>query len=213
MAGIGADIAEVINELGVLVTIVNQVGQPTEKITYESDGSSSRSFYREYALNAEFVYTTLIQPGDVLFFNNLYYMVAHKTLESFENEPVEYTGVLYKNNIPRTALLLSQKQTQDPVSFAITQDWDVKETNLFGLLYRTNSYTLLEPEVAVGREVGFRIECVLPAAYNVLIKDRIQLSPTEYYRVQDTERFKFPGLHVLTLVEDERPAYVPVVTP
>lgn len=209
MAGIGVDISEVINELGTQVSIIRDPVNLTEFIMYELDNSSSRAFYREYVLYASFVHDSVIVHGDVLFFDNAYYMVAHKTSESFENSIVEYMAVLYRSNFPPGALILSPTQTQDPVSFAITQDWAVKKATPFGLIYKSDFFTLLEEDISLGRDLGVRLECVVPSSYGVQERDRIQISPTEFYRIQDIEKFRFPGLCVLTLVDDERPAYVP----
>jgi hypothetical protein len=209
MAGIGADIAEVINELGTEVTVLRDPTNFTEKIMYDMDGSTSRFFYREYMLNAEFTNSTKIISGDIIQFNGLSYMVAHSTPESFENETVELVSVLYKCNFPDTTFILSPVNVQDPVTFEITQNWSVKKTRPYGLIYRMAFYTELDKDTSDGRDLGARPEGFIPSNVGVSIGDRLQLSPTEFYMVQSIEKYEHPGLDVLKLVLDERPVYVP----
>jgi hypothetical protein len=62
--------------------------------------------------------------------------------------------------------------------------------------------------VSEGKDITFRLECHVPISYNVVIGARIWISATEYYRVQDIEKYAYPGIRLLSLVEDDRAAYV-----
>jgi hypothetical protein len=208
VAGIGPDIKEVMNELGNLAVILRSPTNLTEKITYDVNGQSSNPFMREFALAASLVYDTVIQPGDLLQFNGETYLVVHKTPDDFEGEVVEYAAGFLKCNIP-TFSLLSPTTVQDPDTFIITNGWAVKKALGHCLIYHNARGALLNSDSNAGKETTFTLDCFVPASYNAAKFDRIHISGTEYYRVQDVEQYSYPGVHILTLVEDDRVVYTP----
>lgn len=211
MAGIGVDIASVINELGVLATVIKEINgsvqTSTEKITYEINEQATNTFVREFHLNASFAYNTVINSGDVIQFEGNSYLVSNKTPDTFENTIVEYASVIYKCNLPSTAKIVTWSQTQNPTTYEITSGWTVKKALAYGLIYQDSRNTLLDEGNPVGRDVIFGLMCLVPANYDVAKLDRVIVSPTEYYMVQDIEKYQFPGIHVLTLIEDTRTVY------
>lgn len=208
MAGIGPDIKEVMQELGVLATILRTPTNITEKITYDVNGQASNVFMREFALAASFAYDTVINVGDLIQFNSETYIVVHKTPDDFEGEVVEYASGLLKCNIGNFSAVVYGK-TQDPDTFVITTGWTVRIANCKGLMYKGARSALLNADSTTGKETTFLLDCFVPAYYDIHKDDRIYISPTESYRVQDVEKYFYPGCHVLSLVEDERMVYTP----
>lgn len=209
MAGIGADIAEVMTELGVSATILRTPTNIVEKITYDINEQATNAFVREFHLNASFAYNTAIVPGDVLQIGSEYYLAINKTPDMFEGEVVEYASVIFKCNLPSSTLILDPTTTKDAVSFAITNGWTVRKSSVYGLIYKEARGVILHPEATTGKDTTFTLRCIVPATYAVEKLDRLYLSATEYFRVQDVERYEYPGVLVLSLVEDDRAGYTP----
>lgn len=209
MAGIGADISEVISELGVTATILRTPTNLTEKLMYEVNEQATRPVVREHFINASFSYNTQVVSGDVIQFGGFTFLVANMTPDSFEGEVVEFVSLIFKCNIANTAKILSPVETQNPTTYEITQGWTVKKDSPYGMVYQGDFVTLLNPEVSTGKEVTFRLQGCVPSSYQVKMLDRLWLSTTEFYRVQDVDDYTYPGLSVLTLVEDDRGVYTP----
>ena len=207
--GIGVDIADVIEELGVPVIILRSPNNLTEKITYDTNDVTV-PFIREHFLNASFAYNTQIVSGDVLQFNGESYLVINKTPDSFEGGVVEYEAVIFKCNLPAGALLVTPAETKaGSGDYTVTQGWTVRKSPIYGLIYKGTRSALLNSEVSAGKETTFELFAFVSASYDSKPYDRLIISSTEYYRVQDVEKYAYPGVHVLSLVYDDRPVYVP----
>jgi hypothetical protein len=209
MASIGADIKEVMDELGVTATILRSPTNITEKITTEADYvSSTNPFMQEHHTNIGLNYNTQVVTGDLLQILNDYHLVIAKVPDMFEGEMVEFTAALYKCNVSG-AVLLIPVQTQDPDTFKLTSTWNVRKTGVRGVLHQYKRSAPLEPETSAGRNPIFELEMFVPASYGAVINDRVYISATEYFRILDIEKYKLPGIHTLTLVQDDRVVYTP----
>jgi hypothetical protein len=208
MLGIGPDISEVLDELGVEAVILRSPVNLVEKITYDVNGQASNPFMREFALAASFRYNTVIVQGDIVQIDTDFYLVVHKTPDNFEDSIVEHASGLLKCNIPAFSLL-SPTEVKDPDTFVITKGWTIKKAGGHCLIYKNARSVLLNNETSTGKDTTYTLDCFVPASYGAVKLDRVYISPTEFYRVQDVEKYMYPGVHVLTLVEDERVAYIP----
>lgn len=206
MAGIGADIASVMEELGDTVTIL-RLGT-TEKVQLEVNAQASNAFLREFLVNASLSYITRIVQGDVVqTTDGNKYVVIHKAADNFEGEVVEYISGLLKCNTPSTTQLMSPVTTLNSTTFAVTNYWNVKSTGINCLVHHNIRSALNNSESSTGKDTNFALECFIPASCNAEVLDRLKLSETEYFRVQSVEKYEYNGVHVLTLVEDERENY------
>jgi hypothetical protein len=208
MAGIGIDIADVMDELGVSATILRSPTNLTEKIN-TSIKETADPFTQEYEFDASFKYNTVIVPGDVIQMLGTSYIVMNKTGDLFEGEVVEYAAGLYKCNTSSTALLLSPTSSVNQTTFVVTSGWSIKKSPAYGFVYKGKRGVSANEETSPGKETTYTLYCLVPASYGAMKLDRFQLSPTEYYRVEDVETYQYAGVHVLSLVEDERVVYVP----
>jgi len=209
MSGIGPDILEVINELGILATILRSPINLTERLTYDVNGQASNPFMREFSLAASLIYTSVIVSGDVVQFGGTSYLVGSKTPDVFEGEVVEYAAILLKCNVPALFSLVTYGPSTNQSTFVVTTGWTVRRANCYGLIYRGARSALLNEEVSLGKETTFTLDCFVPASYGAAPQDRLYISATEYYRVQDVEKYAYPGIHILKLVEDDRVVYTP----
>ena len=206
---IGPDIEEVIDELGITATIIRSPVNLTEKITYDVNEQATNQFIREFLLNVSLRHNSVIVCGDTLQFNSGTYLVIHKTPDSFEGEVVENVSVVLKCNLPSSSLILKPIESVDQTTFEVTSGWSVRTSVVYGLIHNNISGAVLNKDAGAGKETTFKLESIVPASYEVCKLDRIYLSSTEYYRVEYVEKWEFPSIHVLTLVEDDRIAYVP----
>jgi len=209
MPGIGLDIAEVLDELGVTVTILRSPTNLTEKIVYDVNELSANAFLRENMLNCSFGYETVITTGDIIQFHGITYLVVNLTPDDFEDSITEYAGVLYKCNLPTDTLILSPTNSTHPTTFAVTQGWAIRQSDIDGLLTQDRRSTEVDSDTSTGKSLTFALECFVPASYGTEIGDRIYLNATTYYRVQDIEKYRFPNMHVLYVVKDDRLVYTP----
>jgi hypothetical protein len=206
MAGIGVDIAEVINELGITAIILRAPLNLSEKINYDVNEQANNKFVREHLLTTSFAYDTVIISGDLLQFNSETYLVANKTPDSFEGGIVEYVGIIYKCNLPALSKILIPLETKND-DFTITLGWQVRKSPVYGIIHYNLRSVLLDSDASTGKETVYRLESFVPASYGVQPLDRLYISETEYYRVENVEKYLLPGIHVLSLVEDERALY------
>jgi len=59
-------------------------------------------------------------------------------------------------------------------------------------------------EDPTGQLTQWAIEAFVPASYGTKPLDRLIISPTEYYKVEVVELYRYPNIHALGLVEDTR---------
>lgn len=207
MAGIGLDIQEVIDELGVSVEILRSPVNLTEKIIYEMNSQATKPFIREFHRDGSFSNTTNITTGDVLHIitTNEYMLVMNKTPDMFENEVVEYASVLYKCNFaPPSKISRPGPQVRD-ANYNLTESWIDVVPNAYGIIADKLQGTNIDQEEPVGQIQIWAIEAFIPASYAIQPLDRLYISSTEYYKIEKVERYRYPGILALDLVEDTRP--------
>jgi len=208
MAGLGADLREVYDELGAITHIVNRVPVvTTERILYDINSQATKPFIREHHLDATLPYDTLITTDDVIFIvsTNKYYLVMNKTPELFEDSVVEWNTVLYSCNLVPTACILREVETR--VGYNMTVGWEiVSPAPLYGLMSdRLFGSEIDQHTPSTGQSAIWRIDCYLPKFYGIKPLDRLYLTETEYYKVESVQEYNYPGVCVAMLVEDTRP--------
>jgi len=208
--GLGPDIKEVYSELGSNISIINRdVIVTNQKVIYEINAQGTKPFIREHHLDCTFPYDTLLEVGDIALMTSTsrYYMVMNKTPELFENNVVEYSGVLYYCNMPLTAHIVRPVEVRDAQTYNMISGWTVVEDSpLYGLMSDRLFGSDLENNAKLGQDQLWRIDLYLPKWYDIQPLDRLIISSTEYYKIETIESYNFPGSVVALLVEDTRPA-------
>jgi hypothetical protein len=114
---IGADIAEVYEEVGTQVSIIKHdgTGPFTEYITYEINVQASSPFVTQFMLDASFVYNTDAAAGDVVQFidDSSNFIIASFNKERFEGEVVINECILYRCNALAEVLRKTSVRNQD----------------------------------------------------------------------------------------------------
>jgi hypothetical protein len=211
-AGLGPDIKEVYVEEGSSIQIVNRSPVVSEKILYELNAQATKPFIREHHLDCFFPYDTVIETGDVVFIteSNRYYIVMNKTPELFEDNVVEYSGVLYLCNLPTTAHIVRPVEIRDK-SMSSSSGYDmitgwtvIANAPVYGLMSDRIFGSAIENGIIVGQDELWRIDLYIPKWYDIKPLDRLIVSSTEYYKVETVESYNYPGCVMALLVEDTR---------
>lgn len=204
---IGEDINGVLAEIGVSAEIIRTPTNITENITCDAKENSNDPFSQHNYFDAMLGYNSSIVPGDVLKINNMMFLVMNKTPETFESEIVQHVSILYKCNF--VGILLASTEIKDQTTYEVTLGWSVRKNNVVGLIYKDVRNTINDVNRSTGKDLNFILNCIVPSSYDAQPLDRLFLSSSEYYRVQDIEKYQYPGIHVLTLVKDDRVVYIP----
>lgn len=206
MAGIGPDISEVINELGVAVEILRTPTNIAEKIIYDMNSQATKPFIREFHRDGSFSSDTKIESGDILHVlkTEEHLMVMNKTPDMFENEIVEYASVLYKTNFPSTAKIATPGPQVRGADYNLTESWIDTVAKAYGVIADKLQGSNIDQEEPTGQIQIWAIEAFVPASYDVKPLDRLYISATEYYKIEKVEKYRYPGILALDLVEDTR---------
>ena len=101
--GIGPDIADVLDELGTLVTIIKHdgSGNTQEYIDYEVKIEANSPFLTQYMVDCTLRYNTVAVPGDIIRFDDddTYYILTAGNKTRFEQSVVTVEGILYRCNM------------------------------------------------------------------------------------------------------------------
>jgi len=211
---LGPDIKEVYEEEGASISIVNKTPIVTgQKILYDINAQGTKPFIREHHIDCSFPYDSLVSVGDVLLMEktNLNYMVMNKTPDLFENNIVEWLGVIYLCNLPITASIVRPVEVRDksmssPDGYGVVNGWQViADSPIYGLLSDRAFGTTLEDTVQEGPDIIRKIDLYIPKFYDIKPLDRLIVSPTEYYKVSSVQDYEYPGCSLVLLEEDTRP--------
>ena len=211
MSDLSIDIADVYDELGAIASIVNRTPVVTgQRVLYDINSQATKPFIREYHLDGSLPYDTLITPQDVIriISTDKYYMIMNKTPELFEDSVVEWNVVLYLCNLPATAHILRPVEVRDPATYKIVHGWQVLyDSPIYGLASDRFFGAEIDQETPkAGQFQMWKIDLYLPKIYTIKPLDRIFMSETEYYKVEAIESHHYPGVNMVLLVEDTRPA-------
>ena len=209
MAGLGLDVKEVYTELGSLASLVNHSPVVTnERVIYEINAQATKPFIREHHLDATFAFDTALVVGDVVHIieTDKYYMAMNKTPEMFEDEVVEWSVVLYLCNLPALAHIIRPLEVRDTSSYNIVHGWHiVADDPVYGLLSDRIFGSAIEQSVQAGQLPVWRMDLYIPKFYDIKPLDRLVISATEFYKVEQVESYNYPGVNVAMIVEDTRP--------
>lgn len=131
MAGIGADIKDVLAELGTPITIYKPDGTEItgEFIDYENYFEQSTEFIRQNVYSADLSFDTQTGFGDLLFIDGLWCLVMNLKGTKFEQEMVIQNCFLVETNV----LGQFQRRTSTRENMEKVTQWPVVRDNVRGL--------------------------------------------------------------------------------
>jgi hypothetical protein len=207
MAGIGSDIAEVIEELGSTCVILRSPTNISEKMMIEAREMVRDPAFQENHYDASLKYDTSVVNGDIVQSGGDSYLVMNKATSDFEDSIVEFNSIFLKCNLPVGTLLLTQTKSVNSTTFAVTNNWVIKKSSVYGLIMFDKRGAVVDTEEFTGKEPTFKQKCYVPASYGAVVSDRLRLSDDYFYRIENIEPHQYPEVHVLYLVEDTRVIY------
>ena len=204
MAGIGSDIKDVLQELATPFTIFKLDGSVIngEYLDYEMYYEQSTEFIRQFAYSGDFQYDSTVQGGDLISFDNKYFLMMNVKKTMFENEAVDYSNFFIEcNSIGRISYPV---ETRDINTKKKTIVW----TTLFDTIHAT-----MTPNASKDEEIGSTRN--LLDRFTLFIQGYSGVLPgyryypnindlTEYYHISSIDKYRFSGLLSIKLIEDSR---------
>lgn len=202
--GIGYDIADVLDELGMCVEIQERVRPIIEKVDYDSNSQMTKPFNAEHFLMMMFTHTSQIVAGDLLYAvaQNVYYRVMNCFPEIFEDTVIYKQGIVYKCN--EVVSVYRPEETRDPKTLRMVTGWRPIHASVHSLVTDKLYGSELNTEMAfIQLDLRSRI-LYFPKKFEVLQKDRVMVMGGKPYEVTNIETNTFPGMNVIYLEEDTR---------
>jgi len=204
---IGPEIKEVYQEVGLSYHLYTQDERKTEEPEYlvaKTNAQVTKPFVREFFLEAQVAYDSLIRPGMYLqvIVPNDYYMVMNATPVLFEDQVIRYDIVLYKTNVLIT--IYEQEQAVDPNNYKKESIWNPLYTDVRALASEPLFGNLLLLEDDIGTLELKRDQLYIPAAYSLKSDDRIELSTGERFWVTTVLPRRYPAVDLANLQKDTR---------
>lgn len=202
---IGPDIDEAIEEVGTAFTVIRDSGNVTgEYLFFKPNQQVTKPFIREFFLEAWLVYNTSAVAGDIIEFNKTAnkYIIMNLTPYLFENEIIKYDGVLYKTNVTATILRMSQFRN---AQYHMETRWSVVKADTDLLLTTALFGHDLDSDEQIAMLGIERHEMYAPSSIGIKVHDRIKLSATEYFRVENVKKRRYQNVDVFDIGEDTRP--------
>lgn len=208
---IGPDISEVLEEVGIAITIEDIDGnQTTGEYSYaKSNSQVTKPFIREFFIEGWLVYNTSASAGDYLIFNvpNDKYIIMNKSPQIFENEVIKYDVVLYKTNEIVDILRPSQEESdRSSQTYLLETSWTMVKGNVDVLITTSLFGHDLNDDLALGQINIEKHEMYIPSSVGIQSLDRIRLTSQEYYLVQSVKPRRYADVDVVSLIEDTRTA-------
>jgi len=207
--GVGADIKEALEEVGVSYTIVRDAGNVSgEYGLLEFSSQVTKPLTIEAFRRGMTPYDTALIAGDVVRFDVVdeMYLATNMLPELFVNDIVHYDTVFYKCNVASGELSRPSGETwDDPLDqYHKETGWEVINDNCNAMqvaaLYGNDLET--DKELAL---LGLQEnEVLIPHSIGAQVLDRWQPASGEYYQISVIEPRRYPNIDVLIIEEDRR---------
>jgi len=204
--GIGEDIKSVYIDVGVSYNILRDDEEISgEYCVYKINRQVTKPFIQEFFLEAQLPHDTQLVPGDLLEFqtDKRVFMLMNKNPTMFEDEIVNYQGILYKCNVSGE-LFTPSGEIWDPQTYHKVTVWKQKKAVCYGLQTEPLFGHDLETDEELGQIGIERHQFFVPHSVGIETLDRYEPVSGEYYKVEEIKRRRFPGVDVVELSEDTR---------
>jgi len=205
---IGVDLEEVYSEVGTAIKVYSPDGTTStgEYLDFDVNRQVTKPFIREFFLEDNLAYNTVIVGGDVIEFtvDGRTFLVMNKTGELFENKIIGYNTVLYKCNEVVTIKRPTKAGWDVNYKRAIT--WPSVATDVPVLLterFFGTGLGAVEPKDFLEYDI-LDNQMLISSYYVVKPLDRVWISDTEFFQVDFVEKRKFDGVWSCVLSEDTR---------
>lgn len=206
---IGPDIKDVLDELGTPFNIHHidgSVSTPSaEKLDYDTYPDHSSEFIRQFFYTVALPYTTIVAKGDIISFNDTFFLVTNLTPSLFENGIVDYVAVLFRCNVFGGIIQRFSDSPGFSADYTRLPNW----TDIYTGVYALHT----EDRFGAGTEdfkdvLDFPIEkdtLYITGNYDIKIGDRWKVSSTEYYKIDKISTRRLDNVNIIALGSDTRP--------
>lgn len=204
MVGIGDDIKDVLQELTTPFRIIPLTGAEIvgEYLDYEMYFEQSTEFIRQYAYSGTFQYDTQVGAGDLITFDNKYFLMMNIKKTLFENDVVDYSNFFIECNV--LGRVSRGAEVRDGITKEITVTWNTIQDNVHG----TMVVNAPDDQNLGGVSVIYDKFTLFTQGYTDLqagdrwYPDVTDL--TEYYQILSVDKYRFTGMLTMKLIEDSR---------
>jgi hypothetical protein len=207
MVGIGADIKDVLQELGTSLTIYKRSGAVItgEFIDYEHYFEQSTEFIRQWSYSGDFQYDTQAEEGDVLYFDGNFYLLMNLKRTLFENEPVDCSGFFILCNCTNAAIKKAV-QTRDATTKKLSTSWVAVETGMKALIHGGDLAYENRSEMVMGNPIGsFDLFCPLNTSFLEGHRFYPDATVTDvYYKIARVKPYRYRNIFYASVEEEAR---------
>lgn len=203
---IGFDIADVLDELGTPFVIHYIDGSSTDggKLDYEFFSDHSSEFIRQFFYATTLPYDTIVSKGDIISFNNDFFIVTNIISSLFEGGIVDYSSTIFRLNVFGGTIKRFSDNPGYDANYQRLPKWADVYTNVRGLHTEARFGPSLEDfndvmELPVDKDLLY-----LTGNYDLEVGDRWYLSPTEYYKIDQISVRRLDNVNIVALSVDTR---------
>ncbi|MDY0324786.1 MAG: hypothetical protein RBQ87_01265 [Candidatus Cloacimonadaceae bacterium] len=199
---LGADIKEVIAEVGDPITILRTPANITgEYVKMTVNAQVTKPFIREFFMEGWMSYDTRAVSGDwIQLADGRVFMIMNRTPKMFEGSVMRYNSVLYKTN----AVVTIQRQLLSAVDYTSQVAWSTVKAGAHVLITEALYGNALDADEAVGQINMSENDLYIPASVGLQERDRVWVSADEYYMVETIRKRRFDNVDLATIGEDTR---------
>lgn len=218
MAGIGDDIAEVLEELGSKIQVYKHASgdETTEYVDTEQRSTRGSPFDSHFTMICSFPYSSAAVPGDLISFYRgtsadfyAYFLLVSLIKETFENEFMVNEGILYRCNAIAEIKRRAEEETRDPTTLELTREWQTQYSGEYVLFTGTiamgeysdqdyGAYVLDRNLMYISSDIDVRVED------RCMMKDIGSDASGEAFKVELVEKHRLPGMKICRVSEDTR---------
>lgn len=201
---IAEDVAEVMDELGTVLTIHNSDGTITEEhVDFESFPDHSTLFTRMFIYSGTMASTSAIVMGDIVSFGTLFFIVTNKIGSNFENDLIENTVIFYRCNVIGSFKRYNDNPGYD-ADYERKPDWDVIKSDVRACLVEKKLTTELEDHLDVSAVSNETNVLYVSAVNEIKVGDRWELTAEERFRIDSISRYEIDNVFVCQISRDNR---------
>jgi len=199
---LGADIKEVIDDVGVPITILRDAGNITgEHVKTKLNAQVTKPFIREFFGEAWLAYDTQAIAGDYIQVSDgRIFIIMNKTPKLFEGCVIRYNAVIYKCNVVGTI----RRPSTSYVSYSTTTSWNTIKSNVNALITESLFGNELDQDDELGALGLSSNDMYIPNSLGVKVLDRFKISSNEYYQIETIKARRFENIDLVGLGEDNR---------
>lgn len=200
----GSKLETMLDKFGTEYTIVRDDGNVSgERLISKMNRQATKPFIREHFLEATLDSATPTLAGDIIRFgDNRTLLVANLTPREIGNDIYDHQAVLFLSNVSGELKRFSG-EARNP-QYRKTNVWNTVQIDCYALLSEEDFGNYLDQDEPIGQVQNRALFLYFPKSAGVQPLDRYEARSGEYYKVEEVERYRYPGLDLAHVEEDTR---------